>query len=888
MELFNEEQKENLVQELDLFWRKGFIDDYKTLPTYITENLNPAFEIRPYQMEALARLRFYWERLRKKDSPTQLLFEMATGSGKTLIMAACILELYQLGYRHFIFFVNTDTIIQKTKENFLNAISRKYLFAKRLAFGGKRVNIIEEETLETPSQDVDIHIHFTTIQGLHSKLAQPRENSLTYEDFKEQKVVLLSDEAHHLNAETKKVGKTKVENNDTVSWETTVNDIFKSHPENVMLEFTATAELGNREINAKYIDKLLFKYDLFKFRNDGYSKEVKTLQADMETMDRVLQAVILSQYRKKVYNQYAQDIEGTIKPVILMKSKTIADSKTFEQKFYEKIKTITAEDIQRLRKNASDTVMQNAFSYFEAQGVAWEALALELRMDFAPEFCLSVNSKEEASDKQLAVNDLENPKNLYRVIFAVDKLNEGWDVLNLFDIVRLYETRDSHGNKPGKSTVAEAQLIGRGARYYPFQILPTQEKYKRKYDQDLDNPLRILEEIHYHSRYDSRYIGELNIALRNLGLMDEKPPIPRENKRNIHTINRLIQKEIDIDSLVIFVNKRISLDEVGLYQQSYSEPYIKPNYSRTIATGQVYEKYALDSKLTLDLKTDTQTWYFPTSKKRKSELIFGIQVVRKAMQRLPFYYFNNLQNHYPHLQKWEDFLEKLQDVEVKVTGATDTVKALLPAQQLAIVEYVLAEIAQFIQNTYGEYRGTKSFYPIPLKNIIQDKTLFFSKIHGETGLPLSESIGKKFYFDIKNSDWYVFDDCFGTDQEKYFLQFIHEQVQTLRTQYKEFLLVRNERTFKLYNFSDGRAFEPDFVLILITEKGQKHLYIEPKGDFLDQKDAWKEAFLLALEGESKIAVEYENRYFKLIGLPFFNTANPQNSKFRKVFEQETM
>ena len=32
--------------------------------------------------------------------------------------------------------------------------------------------------------------------------------------------------------------------------------------------------------------------------------------------------------------------------------------------------------------------------------------------------------------------------------------------------------------------------------------------------------------------------------------------------------------------------------------------------------------------------------------------------------------------------------------------------------------------------------------------------------------------------------------------------------------YEEIYLLRNERHFALYNFSDGRAFEPDFVLFL--------------------------------------------------------------------------
>ena len=74
-------------------------------------------------------------------------------------------------------------------------------------------------------------------------------------------------------------------------------------------------------------------------------------------------------------------------------------------------------------------------------------------------------------------------RNPIRAIFAVQKLNEGWDVLNLFDIVRCYETRDSGRNKIGKTTMSEAQLIGRGARYFPFKQSETDNKYCRKFDQ---------------------------------------------------------------------------------------------------------------------------------------------------------------------------------------------------------------------------------------------------------------------------------------------------------------------------------------------------------------------------------------------------------------------
>src|SRR5690606_28484446 len=106
----------------------------------------------------------------------------------------------------------------------------------------------------------------------------------------------------------------------------------------------------------------------------------------------------------------------------------------------------------------------------------------------------------------------------YRAVFAVDKLNEGWDVLNLFDIVRLYNTRDASNGKIGKTTMSEAQLIGRGARYCPFQMSDDQPLYARKYDSDLEHELRICEELYYHSAYNPKYIQELNTALQAIGI----------------------------------------------------------------------------------------------------------------------------------------------------------------------------------------------------------------------------------------------------------------------------------------------------------------------------------------------------------------------------------
>jgi type III restriction enzyme len=160
---------------------------------------------------------------------------------------------------------------------------------------------------------------------------------------------------------------------------------------------------------------------LKQFRIDGYSKEVKVMQTDAKLFDRALQAVLLSQYRRKVFEKN----KLLIKPVILFKSKTINESKIFEEEFAKGIRTLTPEKIGEIKANSEDKAIVKLFKYLEDNKISFENLVAELQEDFSAEKIISVNSKEESVEKQLAVNTLEDPKNEYRAIFAVDKLNEG-------------------------------------------------------------------------------------------------------------------------------------------------------------------------------------------------------------------------------------------------------------------------------------------------------------------------------------------------------------------------------------------------------------------------------------------------------------------------------
>ena len=121
-----------LHEKIDFLRESGYTSD---VPLYISANLNSDFELRQYQKTAFENFITHFESP-KCPRPTQVLFHMATGSGKTLIMAGLMLYLYKKGYRNFLFFVNLSTIVKKTEDNFLNATSNKYLFSDEILIDG--------------------------------------------------------------------------------------------------------------------------------------------------------------------------------------------------------------------------------------------------------------------------------------------------------------------------------------------------------------------------------------------------------------------------------------------------------------------------------------------------------------------------------------------------------------------------------------------------------------------------------------------------------------------------------------------------------------------------------------------------------------------------------
>jgi len=876
-----------LLNDMQVFSENEMLDDVEN---HIIENLNPSFRLRPYQKEAFSRFQFYLEGYKKRQNPAHLLFQMATGSGKTLIMAGCILHLYQKGYRNFLFFVNSSNIIDKTKDNFQNKASEKFLFNSSIQINGERIQVNEVDNFQA-ANDRDINIHFTTIQLLHNRMNTPKENSITYEDFKDHNVVILSDEAHHMNVDTKRAKNKKLNQTQQKlfnSWEGTVMRIFESSEMNILLEFTATAELSDEVIAHKYQDKLIYDYSLKQFYLDKYSKEVNVLQGDLEPIDRALQAIILSQYRLLVFAHN----NLLIKPVVMFKSNYVNRGKTtagtdmvsseFREQFLGKVARLTPADINAIRKNSSEnSVLGQAFNFFDEIDVTDDNLALQLKGAFSETKCISIDSgSDDTSEARVLVNKLEEKNNPIRAVFAVEALNEGWDVLNLFDIVRLYEGRGgSRYNQPSPATVKEAQLIGRGARYCPFKIEEDQPKYQRKYDDDLEHPLRICEELYFHSKNDSKYISELNTALDQVGIKPKSVTTRRLNLKESFKNSRFYKNGI------IYLNeqeKNKNEDVTGLPLQLFDK-----EFPFTIRTGFISE-----TKLLGEGVVEPKREYVEDISLNFSWL--GESVIRKAIQKSSYFTFSNLKKAFPHLSSISQFINDnhyLGGVKITIRGHRKDVGKLPPSERLVIAVSVLKQIQPAIEKGYVEKKGTKVFKPKWVKEAFYDKKLNFNLSESgdeERGYPMRSPKKDENYLDLSREDWYVFDENYGTEEEKKLVKFIKDAIEELKKFYDNVYLLRNESHFKLYHFDDERAIEPDFLLHLSKDNGKTELIyqvlIEPKGDMILESDSWKEELLLRIGGEYVLNPVIENKDYKLIGLPFFNRSH-RMAEFNQGFQK---
>ena len=893
---------ENLYEKINIEKNavRRYAPEVLKIPEHITSNLKyPLFD---WQQEALENL-FIYENDSQKN-PTHLMFNMATGTGKTLVMASCILHYYKKGYRKFIFFVNQKNIIYKTENNFIDSNHNKYLFADKIIIDDETINIKKVETFSKNNEAIEIKL--TTIQQLYNDIHIQKENHILLDDLIKEDIVMLADEAHHLNTDTKKLqGELDLhtELNDKASeveiekkgWEHTVIELLlnkngeKEDNRNILLEFTATIPEIQKVVD-KYTDKTIYKFGLKEFLSAGYTKEINLLSSTLDKRERILQALLFSWYRHKIA---LKNNLSNWKPVILFRSKTIEESKTDFEEFLIMVKNLKVSDFDFL-KNIEDKFTQGEDAYEQGKSRVLDLITFIkkestskseiisfIKDNFAERNCIITNSKtnkaktKENIDENIErlLNNLEDKNNHIRTIFTVSRLTEGWDVLNLFDIVRLYEGRIDSEGKDGKrvttsTAISEIQLIGRGVRYYPF-VYQDKIKNKRKFDENIGNEMRVLEELYYHSDSDHRYISDLKSQLKEKGFIQDSR-IEKRFKIKSHFADSDFFK-----SVKIWKNEKIENTE----RRQKTLEYLKENLELKFdveSLGIIEEQIDFNNKDSdterlnindVNKKTITKTI------KDFEKHIFNKAINIKSKKQNSLLRFEALKQEID-VEAMEDFRTKfIGDLKIKLATVKSSFDEISNKEKLSVLLKALDIIFTELKQHINPYKGTE-FKDYNLSDFFSEEVRKNVK---------KDDDSKRLEDELKYEDWYVVDQFYGTSEEKGLIEFIKDTIINLQNKYKEVYLLRNEEQYKIYDFKTGRGFQPDFILFLKDKTNlQYQVFIEPKGDNLLEKDEWKNIFLKEVveKYSDKKILKIEGKDYKLIGLPLFNKNN------KVEFEQE--
>lgn len=896
------------------------------LPAYITDNLSRT--LRDYQITAVKHFIWLFEHDRK--NAVHLLFNMATGTGKTLTMAAIVLYLYDMGYRHFVFLVHQVQIKDQAVKNFTDYKFNKYLFnPKGVNINGKKIEVKAVDKFQDASQSA-INFMFFSTSLLYNRLKEDKENSLISDDFMKNDTVIIADEAHRLNVDTrKKLNKTDEE--EIKNWETAVISAINANSNNLLLEFTATVDLANDAIHKKYKDKLIHRYDFLQFNKDGYSKDVKFLfnqETQIEDQKRLLiiNAVALSEYRRLFAER---EMKVQINPIVLIKSKQVKQSEEDREFFDKVIDSLRPDDLKYLKNLTTDdlfeyNILTGMFSWLASKnGLAstgdWDGLkafTAEIRMRFSHDNTLIYNNQKKEKAELLPL--LDSPRNIIRAIFSVNALNEGWDVLSLYDIIHF----DISASK--KVSLQDIQLIGRGARLCPYKLPKSYvdsglsfgnnlsfDPYKRKFDNSPSERGRILETFVYHFVKTGTFLENLQKDLLGEGIINEGV-----EKKTIQLKSEFLKSDTYQKGFIL-VNEteqriRTTHDEINM------------TFAREIKAS----SYHLRTKGLSDIVQNQQIASTKYANIQITEDYFSEQIIRKALVSAEnnFFRFNHIREHLIGIESIDDLIEKylpLYQIKYAYEDGKE-IESLNAKEKLQLlVGAILPEVRKAIDLNLPRVTGSKKFRPLPLQSIFpKEKNIYltsFPVINPNTGektfktpderaKPQSEHDDPILQYDVKSARWYAYSENYGTSEEKRFVKYIAGQITALRQKYKdaEIYVIRNELDYWLFNPQDGRRFSPDYLLLINDTKNQAIYYqclVEPKGGHLLEQDTWKEQALIHLAEQSEIIFDADkNEHYafnfmkevqargyqqiKCLGLKFFNSDPRGESDFAIDFQNK--
>lgn len=583
-------------------YRKALDNPNEELVNEIDDSINSKFKFRPYQKKALSV--FDWIVNKAKQGDDVVIpkikdpalgdfpiygFEMATGSGKTILIGAYIIYLHEKhNIKNFLILTpprGKSAIYDKTIRNF-DFNSKDCVLSNSI---GKKFNLITGDNYTNKScnynSDADFNIFVLNINKFFESSAgvksvdKPWEESfwkdnsdsvISFREFLKQipDLVIITDEAHHFQKYS--AGGDEVEKGKGNS----AGDIVRDLAPCSLIEFTATM------VNEQ---KPIFRYSVNDYISDRYGKKVRAwgintnpsqglFQFDAEESKKkdyvsdndaakIVRAIAAHMIKKIALKYEEKPDDKTRKPILLVKARNTDHAENVCKYIKEKLprdtdaiekifKEITKDDEYEINK-----LIKNEFS--------GQDLVKEIEQ--IGEKTFSFHTKNETKEVQDLFNELDT--NNMEIIIQVDKATEGWNIDNVYSILIL-------SNNEGEIKTNVRQLIGRGLRLFREQRMFDESEDPLKKEEELlhviceqgNNFAKFVEQIRAEIGFSSEnFSGELktqekenkidptfNFKFTKLTL----PLIKRESELKIDSPEQLIKKLNFKDlELIYFVNE---------------------------------------------------------------------------------------------------------------------------------------------------------------------------------------------------------------------------------------------------------------------------------------------------------------------------------------------
>jgi type III restriction enzyme len=522
------------------------------------------FSLRPYQIEALRVFQLFWkdgfdsrslkqktlqetEVDGKKIQWNKVGFEMATGSGKTLLMGAIIADLWQRGYKDFLILTPNTILFDKTIENFTpRALKSIFGDGWNLAYNLVTGNSYRDKTCNY-EENRDISFYIFNMQKFYDKgvsnnqkdgidtmkgvpyVRRPLEDSLwrdksgnhtiSFVEFlRERRPVIISDEAHHYQQK-----KTK-------------EAILEFLP-SVVLEFTATSiEKGESE---SFGQDNLYKYPMQRYISEGYGKRIFAVgcgTSDEKITDEVTesdkQKLVWGMFIHLLKRESLRSVNAPVKKVMLLtKARTIKHADHIDNYLKNWPETISNEIddvLEQVNREGTD------IAKIVRQYIPEKKAELIKKLSEIANSVFTIHS-ENKSDEETWTDYQSLDDNKAEIVNQVRIFTEGVDYDNFYTIVVLGDTVENVG-------LAAAQLIGRGLRLY---------KEKREFDileHDLKEQSEILHIVCERGRRFDRIVEDIR---KKLDLSPAIIEIPTEEEDKDNMVNKNIIDDYEISVLRI-------------------------------------------------------------------------------------------------------------------------------------------------------------------------------------------------------------------------------------------------------------------------------------------------------------------------------------------------